>query len=153
MARLQSLHHIAESSPFSLPTPIKGWNLFSSCLSHGIQVSLSHNNNVEAKRTEGDNRSTETEGMALHVTYMYVIFWWHFFAVFILTTNLGLCEQQDDKIFFVPKKKKKIVCKETVVLHQCERKIWKFLLSNELIKLELPAWRIWKADVLSVLSP
>ena len=38
-------------------------------------MSLSHNNNVEAKRTEGDNRSTETEGMALHVTYMYVIFW------------------------------------------------------------------------------
>jgi len=86
MARQQSLHHIVESSLFSLPPPIKGWNLLSSCLSHGIQVNLSNNSNVDVKGTEGDNRSTETEIMALHDTYMYLIFWWHFFAVFRVHT-------------------------------------------------------------------
>ena len=61
-------------------------------------------------------------------------------CVFILTTNLGIREQQDNKHFFVPKKNKtkKLVSKETVVLHQCERETRKFGLSNELIKLELP---------------
>ena len=38
-------------------------------------MNLSNNSNVDVKGTEGDNRSTETEIMALHDTYMYLIFW------------------------------------------------------------------------------
>ena len=36
-------------------------------------MNLSNNSNVDVKGTEGDNRSTETEIMALHI---YLIFWY-----------------------------------------------------------------------------
>ena len=38
-------------------------------------MNLSNNSNVDVKGTEDDNRSTETEIMALHII-LYLIFWY-----------------------------------------------------------------------------